>query len=383
MYICAGHTGAYSDTVVFGDAGDAKGGKKIGNLWAVVTPRGCVRAWLTDLSGDEESAKQFFLAETLPPGWINLFGEEGNIFDLLASYGRTLTGRCRKVILCLDRLGKSGSSEYAVAGHHAPELRVRARKSRIGLLLLCPKGALVNPIELWNMHVKRLMNMAQPHGAPVDAWQQLMRGPRSKTEALEMLKGAVVDINTRPGLLRWCYHMRAAGADALRRVEHHTVAQAVRAASAAQPVAPFDVIATAFADRGRMSEMHAYPRSRDTAETYNIYFWRHHRPNLHKGLPLPFRRPVDDDDKERRCRLCSPNSKGSQARDPEAMYCDTCPGVYHHECLELEAVPDGDWQCCACVRGDLGPLRVWKDPKPKPTGDQPRRKRKRAPDSDD
>ena len=108
------------------------------------------------------------------------------------------------MILCggLDRLGKSGSSEYSVGGHHAPELRVRAAQARIGLLLLCPKGALVNPIELWNMHVKRLMDAAQPAGKPKDNWQQLVRGPRNKEEAIVMVTQAIIDVNGNPALLR-------------------------------------------------------------------------------------------------------------------------------------------------------------------------------------
>ena len=34
VYICMGHRSGYSDTIIFGDGGDAKNGKKIGTLWA-------------------------------------------------------------------------------------------------------------------------------------------------------------------------------------------------------------------------------------------------------------------------------------------------------------------------------------------------------------
>ena len=50
IYICTGHNHGYSDTVVFGDAGDAKGGVKVGNLWAVVTNKCCLRAQHVDYS---------------------------------------------------------------------------------------------------------------------------------------------------------------------------------------------------------------------------------------------------------------------------------------------------------------------------------------------
>jgi hypothetical protein len=66
------------------------------------------------------------------------------------------------MLLLIDRLGKSGASVYPVAGHHTPVLRVRARRAGVGLLMQPPMGALVNPIELWNMHVKTVMNAMQP-----------------------------------------------------------------------------------------------------------------------------------------------------------------------------------------------------------------------------
>ena len=383
IFICTGHNTAIGESVVFGDGGDAKGGKKVGNLWAVVAPRGCVRAWMTDLNGDEESVKQFFLSETLPPGWINIFGGAGNIFDLLAAHGQGLRTRCRKMILCLDRLGKSGSSEYSIGGHHPPELRVRARKARVGLLLLPPKGALVNPIELWNMHTKQEMNAAQPPGKPKDDWQQRIRGPRNKSEAVVMVTQAIIKINGKPKLMRSCYYMRCTGADALRRLEGHATYQTVCAARLAQPVAPFDLIETAFALRGRMSTLHIYPASKARAETYNIYYWRHYWLELHAGLPLPFVRPVDGDGSERSCRLCSLASNGSKARDTLLLCCESCPGAFHYECVGLEAPPVGMWFCAACQRGDIVQLRTWTDPNPKPRTAKKQRKRRRAPDSGD
>ena len=355
---------------MFGDGGDAKGGKKVGNLWAVITPQGCLRAWVTDENGDEETAKAFFLSETLPPGWTNLYGADGNVFDLVAAHGRRLSGNPRtrwKMIMCVDRLSNSGASAYPVAGHHAPELRVRARQAGVGLLMLPAKGALVNPIELWNFHVKRVTDAMQPAHSPRDNWGQLIRGPRSKEEAYAMVRAAIEFLNDDTKLFRWCYHARCTGAQALQRLEGHAVAAAVRAAREAAPVPPFDVMAAAHAPRCRMSTDHAYPPSKCVAETYNVYFWRHHRLNLHADLPLPFVRAVDaSDGKERSCRLCKPNTNGARRRDPLLICCDSCPGVFHRECVGLDAVPQGAWECAACVRGDVGPLRVWKAPQPNP-----------------
>ena len=383
VFICAGHKTALGETCVFGDGGDAKGGKKIGNLWAVVTVKGCLRAWFTADNGDEPTTKQFFLQDKPPPGWINIHGPDGNIFDIIAAHGKEVFGRRTKMLLLIDRLGKSGASAYPVAAHHAPELRVRAHKAHVGLLMLPPKGALVNPIELWNMHVKNLMNALKPAGAPTDGWQQYIRGPRTKSEALEMLKRAVVDVDANEALLRWCYYMRAAGKHVRRRLEDHDVAKAVRAAREAQPVAPFDMFAAADAPRACMVTDHPYPTSAATAETYNVYFWLHHHLELHAGLPPPFTRRVDAaDGSERECRLCKPTTKASMARNKDAVCCDTCPGLYHYECLGLAGPPAGAWKCSACVRGDVGPLRKWVKPKTDQDATKTKRKRRRAAESD-
>ena len=82
-------------------------------------------------------------------------------------------------------------------------------------------------------------------------------------------------------------------------------------------------------------------RSAAVAETYNVYFYRHHRLGLAGGLPPPFQRPKDADTSERGCRLCKPKTKGAQARDTLLVCCDNCSGVFHYECLELEAPPTG------------------------------------------
>ena len=35
----------------------------------------------------------------------------------------------------------------------------------------------------------------------------------------------------------------------------------------------------------------------------------------------------------------------------ELLCCDTCERAWHLRCVELTAVPDGDWSCPVCVRG--------------------------------
>lgn len=383
IYMKTGHSSGRGASIVFGDSGDAKGGVKIGNLWAVVTVKGVVRAWLTDKNGDEESAKEFFLSDVLPPGWTNIYGGEGNIMDLLRHYADTLKGRRRFVILCLDRLGKSGASVYAVAGHHAPEIRKRALDAGIGLLLLPPKGALVNPIEIWNFHVKRIMALWESGDGATDDWGQIIRGPRTKDDALVALGEAIETTDMKPACLRSAFHARAAGSVLDKRLKNHRCAQKVRAEREANPVPPFDVKEAAFAIRSRMSTQHPYPSSRPVAETYNVYYYRHYLLGMHHDLPPPFKRPVDaHDGKERSCRLCKPTTKAAKARNEELVCCSSCTGVFHRECVGMEEVDDDDWDCWACVRGDAVQPRVWKKPKEGKEGGARARKKRRAAESD-
>jgi len=390
IFIRTGHNGAMGATIVFGECGDHKGGTMIGSLWAVVTCRGVLRAWLTEKNGGEESAEEFFLSDSMPDGWTHIYGEEGNIFDLIAAHGKTLRGRNKKMVLCIDRLGKSGSSVYAVAGHHRPSFRVRARQVGVGLLMLPPKGALVNPIELWNAHVKWLMLRWQPDGAPSDTWGQLVRGPRTKEEGLAALRSAVAQSDKEPSALRAAYHARADGAKLLVRLEKSKDAAKVRAERAAAPEAPFSVYEVASAPRCRMSTQHEHPRSAGMSETYNVYWYLHQLHNLHEGLPPPWRRKVDDDGKEQSCRLCKPATVAARKRDPLCLVCDTCPGVFHFECCGLAKRPKGAWQCAGCARGEKVTPRVWTAPKKvdkaprKPRAKrQGGRGRKEASDSDD
>ena len=375
IYCATGHKTGKARRVLFGECGDTKEGKKIGNLWAVVTVDSVVRAWLTDENGNEESTRAFFLRDTLPPGWLHVYGPEGNLFDILAARGKRLPGRNRQMILCIDRLGKSGRSEYCVAGHHAPQLRVRAREAGVGLLMLPPKGALVNPIELWNLDVKRKVDKWQPDGEPEDDRGRFVRGPRTVDEARQALRAAVTASDKDPKALRHAYHARAAGQQLLAHLEGSRTAAAVAAERAEEARPPFDVWEVAIAPRCRMSTEHAVPKSATVCETYNVYYYQHQLHGLHEGLPAPWRRETDEDGYERSCRLCKPNTVAAKKRDSNVLCCESCPGVFHLECLGRSAMPKGRWECCACAKGEAVTPRVWQDPKK--VGKPPRKPRVR------
>ena len=101
--------------------------------------------------------------------------------------------------------------------------------------------------------------------------------------------------------------MRCTGADTLQRLEDHCIYQTVLAASVAQPVPPFDVPETVFAQRARTSTQHAYTVSKCRAETCDVHFWRHRRLELglHAWWPLLFERSEDLDGDEKYSWLCS------------------------------------------------------------------------------
>ena len=57
--------------------------------------------------------------------------------------------------------------------------------------------------------------------------------------------------------------------------------------------------------------------------------------------------------------MCKPQTNASVLRKPLCVVCDTCPGVFHRECVGLSAVPKGAWQCAGCARGENVVPRVW------------------------
>lgn len=374
VHITAAHQGGRSTQLIFGECGDQKGAKKIGSLWAVITQFGCLRLWFTKDNGDDITCKDFFFSESTPTNfWVNLYGEEGNIFDLLKAHGdkhKALLGRRKQMILVLDRLGKSGSSHYSVSGHHRPEIRAEALKRGVGLALLCPKGAECNPVELFNCAVKRILKRLQPPGGGDDGFGQVQRGPRTEEEALAMLRDVLAAM-TAPQY-RYFFHARALGSDARKRFNRSTVAAAVREERERDPRKPYSFVREAFARRAwNSAPADFYPASFTVAETYNVYYYRYLRLNAAYGLPPPFQRPLAKDGKEKECRLCSLHSKLSANYDRNLIICLTCTGVYHRECVEFGVANppplNNSWRCPFCVRKISPQARVWK--KPKTTGD--------------
>ena len=365
VHILEGKRGGYSSERLYGDCGDVHGAKKVGNLWVVSTVDGPVRVWYTEENGNDNTCEDFFLSDTLPPGWTNIYGAAGNIFNLLRDHGARFRGKLgnhKRMVLCLDRLGKSGISHWCVSGHHRPEIRARALQYSVGLGNLPPKGAEVNPVELFNLLFKRILGQLEPPGGGFDAYKHKLRGPRTKEDVLAMMPKVMCAIT--PEAYRAFFHKRARGSDATSRFNRSEVAQRVRAERALKPVPPYNWVEEAVAKRGYTTAPDDwYPSSFQVAETYNVYFWRHFVLGLEQGLAPPFKRPVDSEDgHERTCRLCSGKGKYAQQRDTICVCCEDCTGTFHRECVGLEKVPKTAWTCPCCLRGGAPTPRVWKAP---------------------
>jgi transposase len=368
VHILMGKRGGYSSQKIFGECGDIHGAKKIGNLWAVVTVAGPIRVWFTAENGDDKTCAEFFLSETLPSGWTNVCGEEGNIFEILREHGRRChrkMGKHKSMVMCLDRMGKSGASHWAVSGHHMPEIRARALKACVGLGNLPPKGAEVNPVELFNCLFKRTLALLPPPSGGSDQYGHRLRGPRSSDECLAMMPTAVAGITE--DAYRAFFHKRCRGSDATERFNRSDVAQRVREEREQNKVAPYDWVKEAVAERGyTTAPADWYPASWAVAETYNVYYWRHQLLGLAGGLEAPFQRPIDEADAhERTCRLCSGKGKYAQLRSTRCLMCATCTGTFHHECVgvvEESDDEDDNWDCPCCTQGGALTPRVWKAP---------------------
>ena len=98
-------------------------------------------------------------------------------------------------IVLVDRLGRSGTCKFPIAGHYQPCIKARASAAQVDFLALPPTGALVNPIELAWAYLKKLVAHMRPPGNPEDAREQIIRGPRNLAEALPMIKAAALEMN--------------------------------------------------------------------------------------------------------------------------------------------------------------------------------------------
>lgn len=49
----------------------------------------------------------------------------------------------------------------------------------------------------------------------------------------------------------------------------------------------------------------------------------------------------EDSSNEEMCEICGDYG--------DMLCCDTCPKVYHKDCLKMKDVPEGDWSCFKCL----------------------------------
>ena len=49
----------------------------------------------------------------------------------------------------------------------------------------------------------------------------------------------------------------------------------------------------------------------------------------------------EDSESEDKCEICGEYG--------EMICCDSCPKVYHLECLKMDQIPEGEWNCLHCL----------------------------------
>jgi hypothetical protein len=365
----AGHKSAYSRGRVFSDY-KSKDGTKDGNIWACIMFGKIIRVWATEKNGDDDTVYEWFHSATPPPGWLHVFGEDGLLVDLLAAEGRR---HGRPVILVADRLGRAGSTLYNVSCHFSPRVKAMFHRKRVGYILLPPKGAEENPIELFFAFIKQLMHCMQPDGCPLNKRGQVVRGPRTSAEALQFLKRAAALINTQKSYLRVAFHKRMLGDEFKRRYRDHPDGVAVREERKAPGFqASFSLTEVAFAPRLEAPGVSGYPHNAHAAFMYSRYFYHQEAAGTAAGLPMPFERlPHDDSGSERLCRLCAVDCPNKE-KDPGGDYhedlveCeqDGCAGTFHWHCLRLAEHPgSARFVCPGCLeRGGPLQLRVYVSP---------------------
>jgi transposase len=365
----AGNKSAYGRARIFSSY-KSKDGKKDGNIWACIMFGKVIRVWVTDKNGDDDTVYEWFHSATPPPGWLHVHGEDGLLVDLLAAEGKRLG---RPVILVADRLGRAGSTLYNVSCHYSPRVKAMFHRKGVGYILLCPKGAEENPIELFFAFIKQLMYDMRPDGGPLNKRGQVVRGPRTGAEAFLFLKRAVERVKSESGFLRAAFYKRALGKDFQRRYLKHPEAMAVREERAAPGFqASFSLTEVAFAPRLEAPGVSGYPHNAHAAFMYSRYFYHQEAAGTAAGLPIPFERlPHDIGGHERLCRLCAVDCSDKE-KDPggdfheDLLECEQegCAGTFHWHCLHLAKHPeDARFVCPGCLeRGGPLQLRVYVSP---------------------
>ena len=188
-----------------------------------------------DSAGNDATTLDFMLnAHAVDAATPNLGGRR--VFEVLK----------RGDILCWDRLGRGGTTQYPTTCHYNPKIKGAANDAGIGLQLLSPMGALTSPIEPAWLHLKVLVYSYKPPGEPLDKWGHFIRGPRNKPEFLAMLLRAVGEMNANPSLFHHFYYRRALGDDAVKRFEASPVYKDLEKQRAAAPPSQFSLAESAF-----------------------------------------------------------------------------------------------------------------------------------------
>lgn len=222
------HYGLAAKTVrsaepVFAEEANGKKGAGCLNVLATIGLEGVVKVWVTkqNVCTNHNVFSDYAIGCS---GHIPQARVDPRTWEVDVCTGGTLIEEIKKVgvekpILLLDRLGRSGRAAAPNKSHYSPAVKKAFLDAGIGYDLLPPKGAEFNPIECFNGWVQRYALRWRPPDNRIDTYGQVVRGPRTRAEALMALQDALKALKEKKHkkLFGHWYKRRVTGSDAYDR----------------------------------------------------------------------------------------------------------------------------------------------------------------------
>lgn len=126
-----------------------------------------------------------------------------------------------------DRLGRSGRCLNPVRMHFNPEVMQRLDDVAVKVMILPPKGHLLNPEEIFHSSLQERISRWNPPGNPVNEFGHRVVGPRNFIEAQTALSDALEDLKDSKKTFEGCYKKRAYGDCLLRHLNMSKIGKQV------------------------------------------------------------------------------------------------------------------------------------------------------------
>ena len=182
----------------------------------VIGYEGVVKCSLYQRPMNDQTFKEFCLeTEEIPPHARNLGGRP--LTQLLP----------RRSYIVWDRLGRSGRCKEPIRMHYNPEIRRQLKEAGVEVIILPPKGHLLNPEKVFHASLQDRISRWNPPGNPKNEFGRLIVGPRSFKEAQVALSEALAELGGNSSITKGCYEKRAYGQDLLRRLHQSKIGKSV------------------------------------------------------------------------------------------------------------------------------------------------------------